>query len=397
MRKNKAYFKNISSEVLKVFPKVIKYRRHFHKNPELSLREYKTADFIERELTKLGLKPYRPIETGVVAVLDSGKGGRTVMLRADMDALPVSEENRHEYVSRYAGRMHACGHDAHMAMLLGLARIFTESGIPAGKVKFCFQPGEEGSDGAGKMVKAGVLRNPKVDFAYGAHVWSPLPTGSVAILSGPCMASVDEFEVTVRGSGGHAAYPHTAIDPVIASASIIQSLHTIVSRNVEPFASAVLTIASVNAGTAFNIIPEEASFKGTVRTFRKDVRKLIERRFKSIVENVARAYGCKATITYIPKVPATVNDEKMASQVRKIAEEMLGRKAVKEVKPTMGGEDFSRYANEVPAVFAFIGARNEKLGAKYPHHHPRFNIDEDALAIGMELARRVTLDLLSRE
>ncbi len=394
MVSNSSLISGISVEVRKIYDDVVKYRRYFHKNPELSLKEFETASFIEKELKRMGYSPKRLIGTDVVAVLDSRKSGPTIMLRADMDALPVVEENSHSFVSCSRGVMHACGHDAHMAMLLGLASYFRKNGIPRGKIKFCFQPGEEGADGAGKMVEAGVLNSPKVNFAFGMHVWSPLPVGEVAVLSGPCMAAVDEFEVTVLGSGGHAAYPQTAVDPVFVSSMIIQSLQGIVSRNVNPLQPAVLTVSSIQAGNAFNVIPSQAVLKGTVRTFQKETRKLIKRRFKEIVEGVAKAHNCTAKISYFDKVPATINHPEMSDFVRKIAAKLFGSKNLRDVEPTMGGEDFSRYAEKVPAVFAWIGAGNEKLGAKYPHHHPKFNIDEISMLIGMELGKEVALTYL---
>lgn len=382
--------------VVALHPTVVAHRRHFHQYPELSLQEHETARFIEKELHKLKLKTRRLAGTGVVAVIRSGKKGPTIMLRADMDALPVTEENTHSYRSRREGRMHACGHDSHMAMLLGMAQLLTSEGLRRGKVKLCFQPGEEGEDGAGKMVAAGVLEKPQVDFAFGMHVWAPLRSGKIAVISGPAMAAVDEFEVRITGKGGHAAYPHSATDPVLASAAIIQNLQSIVSRNVAPWDLAVLTVASMEAGTAFNIIPPVAVIKGTVRTFERPVRRLVERRFKSIVRQTATAMGCRSEIDYVPKLPATVNDQKMAQFVRGIARGIVGRRGLAEIKPTMGGEDFSRYCEKVPAVFAFIGAQNRTKGAIYPHHHPRFEIDEDAMLVGMELAWRVTHAFLER-
>jgi len=378
-------------DVTALHPAVVAYRRHFHQHPELSLQEHETARFIEKELHKLKLKTKRLAGTGVVSVIRSGKPGPTIMLRADMDALPVTEENTHSYRSRYKGRMHACGHDSHMAMLLGMAKLLTTHRVARGKVKLCFQPGEEGEDGAGKMVAAGVLEKPDVDFAFGMHVWAPLRTGKIAVISGPAMAAVDEFEVRLIGKGGHAAYPHSATDPVLASAAIIENLQSIVSRNVAPWEAAVVTVASVEAG---NIIPPVATMKGTVRTFEKPVRRLVERRLKTIVRQSAKAMGCRAEIDFIPKLPATVNDKKMSEFVRGIAGEIVGPRGVADIKPTMGGEDFSRYCEKVPAVFAFVGAQNERKGAVYPHHHPRFEIDEDALMIGMELAWRVTQSYL---
>ncbi len=384
----------VPSDVKSLHKEVVNYRRHFHMHPELSLQEYKTADFVEEKLKEWGFEPKRMVKTGVVALLSARKPGPTIMLRADMDALPVKEENVHSFISTVPGKMHACGHDAHMAMLLGLAKLFKSRGIPRGRIKFCFQPGEEGADGAGKMVKAGVLKDPKVDFAFGMHVWSPIPTGQIAVLPGPCMASVDEFEVKVAGNGGHAAYPHTATDPVLASAHVITALQSVVSRNVNPLRASVLTVASIHAGSAFNIIPPEAVFRGTIRTFDSDVRALMEKRFKEVVQATASALGCTADINFKRMIPATVNDRKMSEFVKGVAEKVVGNKNVIDHDPTMGGEDFARYAGRVPGVFAWVGARNEQVGAVYPHHHPKFNIDEDALLIGMEFAKEVTLEYL---
>jgi len=380
----------VTPAVAAMLPEVISYRRHFHQHPELSLREFETAEFIEKELHRLKLKTKRLAGTGVVSVLRSGKPGPTIMLRADMDALPVTEENTHSYRSLHDGRMHACGHDSHMAMLLGMAKLLAAQGVPRGRVKLCFQPGEEGTDGGGKMVAAGVLEDPDVDFAFAMHVWVPLPIGKIAVIPGPAMAAVDEFEVKVIGKGGHAAYPHSATDPVLAAASVIQNLQSVVSRNVAPWHLAVVTVASVEAGTAFNIIPPVATMKGTVRTFDKPVRRLIERRFKSIVRQTASAMGCGTEINYIPMLPATVNNPKMAEFVREVVRGLVGRRGLVDVPPTMGGEDFSRYAEKVPAVMAFVGAQNKRKGAAYPHHHPKFEIDEDAMRLGLELAWRVT-------
>jgi amidohydrolase len=386
----------LSPEVAALAGEVVELRRHIHQHPEVAFEEYETAKFVEKRLKQLKIPTKRLVETGVVGLIDSGKPGPTIMLRADMDALPVSEENEHSYVSKNPGKMHACGHDAHVAMLLTTAKMLRKTGIPRGKVKLCFQPGEEGADGGGAMVKAGVLKSPRVDFAFAIHVWLPMEAGKIAALDGPCMAAVDEFAIDVIGVGGHAAYPHKSADPVVAAAAIVGNLHTVVSRNVNPFAPAVLTVASINAGTAFNIIPPKATMKGTIRTFRKDVRRLAERRLKSIASSTAKALGCRVEIDFRRMLGATVNDSSKAEFVRGIARDIIGKRKVVKAEPSMGGEDFSRYAEKAPAVFVYLGAKNPAKGIVYPHHHPQFDIDEDVLPCGVELHVRVAREFLQR-
>ncbi len=386
----------LSPEVAALAGEVVELRRHIHQHPEVAFEEYETAKFVEKYLKRLKIPTKRLAETGVVGLIDSGKPGPTIMLRADMDALPVTEENTHSYVSLKPGTMHACGHDSHVAMLLCTAKVLKKTGLPGGKVKLCFQPGEEGADGGGAMVKAGVLNSPKVDFAFATHVWLPMEAGKMAALDGPCMAAVDEFTIDVIGVGGHAAYPHKSADPVVAAASIVMNLQTVVSRNVNPLLPAVLTVASINAGTAFNIIPPRATMKGTVRTFHKDVRNLVERQLKTVSRGTARALGCKVEIDFRRMLGATVNDKTKAEFVRGIAKQIVGARKVVDAEPSMGGEDFSRYAEQVPSVFVYVGAKNPAKGIVYPHHHPKFDMDEDVLPSGVELYVRVTMEYLSR-
>ncbi len=387
---------NLSPEVAALADEVVSLRRHFHQHPEVAFQEYETAKFVEKYLKQLKIPTKRLVETGVVGLIDSGKPGPTIMLRADMDALLVTEENTHPYVSLKPGTMHACAHDAHIAILLTAAKVLKQTGLPCGKLKLCFQPGEEGADGGGAMVKAGVLANPKVDFAFAMHVWGPLDAGKMAVLEGPCMAAVDEFTIDVIGVGGHAAYPHKSADPVVAAASIVMNLQTVVSRNVNPLLPAVLTVGSIDAGTAFNIIPPKATMKGTIRTFHKDVRNLAERRLKDCARKTAASLGCKVEIEFRRMLGATVNDKAKAEFVRGIARDIVGKRKVVDAEPSMGGEDFSRYAEQVPSVFAYVGAKNTAKGIVYPHHHPRFDIDEAVLPSGVELHRRVALEFLGR-
>ena len=385
----------LSPEAAALAEEVVALRRHLHQHPEVAFAEHATAKLVEDYLRQLGIPVKRMAGTGLVGLIDSHRPGPTIMLRADMDALPVTEENTHAYVSRNAGVMHACGHDAHVAMLLAAAKALKRRGLTRGRVKLCFQPGEEGADGGGAMVQAGVLADPPVDFAFALHVWLPVDAGRIAVLDGPCMAAVDEFTLEVAGKGGHAAYPHGSVDPVLASAAIVMNLQSVVSRNVNPFAPAVLTVASINAGTAFNIIPPRAVMRGTVRTTSNEVRKLAERRLRAITRATAAAFGCKASIDFRRMLGVTVNDPAKAEFVRGVARDVLGARRIVAAEPSMGGEDFSRYAERVPAVFVFLGARNRARGLDFPHHHPRFDLDEDVLPLGVELHLRVAAAFLA--
>jgi amidohydrolase len=279
--------------------------------------------------------------------------------------------------------MHACGHDGHMAILLSAARHLKEEGVPAGSVRLCFQPGEEGYKGAETVIEEGALDG--VDAAFGLHVWRDIPVGKVAILDGPCMAATDLFTITITGRGGHAAYPHLSVDPVVIAAHVITALQTIVAREADPLDTAVVTVGSVDSGTAFNVIPEQAVLRGTCRTFAKATRKTVHRRVVEIARGVAEALGGKAEVDYTEFLPATVNDPKVAALAREAAAAVVGKRNVVEGVPSMGGEDMSLYLERVPGCFAFVGLRNDKRGIVHPHHHPRFDMDEKCLAVGTDL------------
>lgn len=375
------------AEFKKYEDEVIRLRRDFHMHPELGFEENRTSGIVRDYLNDLGIETRVMAKTGVVGEINNG-GNKRIAIRADMDALPINEENDVPYRSIYPGKMHACGHDAHTAMLLVTAKILSRMEFE-GNVRFIFQPAEEGLNGARRMVEEGAIDG--VDSIFGLHVWANLPTGNIAISAGPVLANVDLFRVVIEGNGGHGASPHETVDPIVASSYIISSLQSIVSRNVDPMKSAVITVGKINGGTAFNIIPEEVEFEGTVRTFDEDVHNLIEKRISELIENEAKAFGAKGKIEYRHLNYATVNDENLARIGRKVAARIMN---VVEQEPDMGGEDFSEYARIIPGLFAFLGIRNEEKGIIYPHHNPRFNVDENALIYGVAFEVNMAIELL---
>ncbi len=374
-------------EFKKYKDEVIRLRRDFHMHPELGFEENRTSGIVRDYLNDLGIETRVMAKTGVVGEINNG-GNKRIAIRADMDALPINEENDVPYCSIYPGKMHACGHDAHTAMLLVTAKILSQMEFE-GNIRFIFQPAEEGLNGARKMVEEGAIDG--VDSIFGLHVWANLPSGNIAISPGPVLANVDLFRVVIKGKGGHGASPHETVDPIVASSYIISSLQSIVSRNVDPMKSAVITVGKINGGTAFNIIPENVEFEGTVRTFDEDVHNLIEKRISELIENEARAFGAKGKIEYKHLNYATVNDERLAIIGRRVAARIMN---VVEQEPDMGGEDFSEYARIIPGLFAFLGTRNEEKGIIYPHHNPRFNVDEDALIYGVVFEVNMAIELL---
>jgi amidohydrolase len=365
-------------------------RRDLHAHPELAFEEVRTSQLVAERLRKMGLEPRLGVgKTGVVAIIEGGKPGKTVLLRADMDALPIQEENETPYRSQNAGKMHACGHDCHTSVLVGVAKqLLRHRDALKGTIKLCFQPAEETGGGAVAMIEDDVLESPKVDAAFGIHVWQDLDLGKVGVTSGPMLAAVDEFTVTVSGKGAHAAMPHFGRDPVVCLAHMISALQTIASRETDPLLEAVVSVTQIRAGTAFNIIPESAWMNGTVRVFDKQVWRDLPQRFERIVSGVAQAMNCTAKIDYNRHNMPTVNDPAMAALTRGVAVEMLGEKNVLGDVRTMGGEDFSAFLHHVPGCFVAVGSRNETRGLIYDHHHPRFDVDEQCLQIGAELLVR---------
>jgi amidohydrolase len=376
------------AEAQSLFEYTQSMRRDFHSHPELGFKEVRTAGIVTRELTALGLEVHPGVGgTGVVALLEGSKPGPVVLVRADMDALRIHEETGAAYASQNPGVMHACGHDGHTAVLLTVARMLTaHRNELAGTVKFMFQPAEEGMGGAEKMIENGVLDNPKVDVALALHVWNEKPVGWIGISSGPAMAGAEIFKVKVTGKGGHGAVPHLAVDPVLAAAQIVSALQGIVSRNIAPLQTAVVSVCTIHGGETFNVIPPAVEMTGTIRTFEPDVRARVLERFKQTVNSVAEAMGCQVEIDLQLLTPATINQRETALRVQAVAQHLFPHSDVDASNyTTMGSEDFAFVLDKVPGCFMFIGSANPEKGLDAGHHHPKFDIDEAALPRGAAL------------
>ena len=356
---------------------VIEKRRHIHMYPETSYEEIKTASFIEEELQKIGYETQRIAKTGVLAILEGSTNGRTVALRADIDALNITEDNEVPYKSKISGKMHACGHDAHVAMLMGAAKIiFKHKEHLQGTLKLIFQPAEEGGAGGQKIVEEGHLN---VDIVFGIHVWHELPSGVIGTRKGAMMASADDFLITIKGKGGHAASPHQTIDPTAVLVDIYNALQKLISREINPFANAVLTAPMFEGSDAFNVIPPLATLKGTFRTMDPKVRNHIIKRMKEIVQGYSQAWRCEGNVDLgiIATYPPLINDPQAVDELTVILQEL---DTVTKMEPTMGGEDFAFYLEKTKGAFMGLGICNEEKGVGiYPHHHPKFDVDESVL------------------
>ena len=375
----------------------IALRRDFHAHPELGFEEKRSASIVAERLRRLGLEVREGVGgTGVVGLLRGEAGdGPCVLVRADMDALPIEEANDWEWKSGTKGAMHACGHDAHMAVGLSVARLLAEQKAQLrGSVKFMFQPAEEGLGGAGRMIDDGILENPRPDFALALHVWSSIEKGVIGLSPGPVMACADEFRARLVGKGGHGAMPEQTVDAVLMAAHTVVALQSIISRNVKPLEAGVVTVGKVESGTAFNIIPGEAVLSGTTRTFSDDVRTLMEKRVREIVETMPPVFGGTGELTWIPGFPAVVNDADVVERIRPAFEKVAGAENVRDFEPTLGAEDMSLVLEQIPGVYFFVGGRNEEIGAVYPHHHPKFNIDESSILLGARAMVEATKTLL---
>jgi amidohydrolase len=371
----------------------IGWRRHLHANPELSFQEAETSRFVEETLRSLdGLELARPTPTSVVATLRGARPGRVLALRADIDALPIQEENDFEFASTRPGVMHACGHDGHTAMLLGAAQLLAgRRDELAGELRFLFQHAEETPPGgARQLVDAGVMDG--VDLVVGAHLLSLQPVGKIGAPSGPITAAADTFRAGVHGRGGHAAMPQKTVDPIVVAAQVVTNLQQLVSRAVDPTRRAVVSVTQFHGGTAPNIIPEAVELAGTVRTFDPGIREAVRAGMERIIRGVTEAHGATYTFEYEEGYDPVVNDESAAALVAAAARAELGDDVLIEVEPIMGGEDFSAYLEKAPGAFFWIGAGHENA---VPHHHPRFTIDEAALRSGIAVFVRTALDYLA--
>ena len=367
---------------------LVALRRDLHRHPELGFEETRTSDVVAERLRASGLTPRRGVgRTGVTADLGD-EGAPRVMIRADMDALPLTEETGAPYASATPGRMHACGHDGHVAIGLAVARRLRERSEGGAAFRSLFQPAEEGAGGARAMVEEGALDG--IAATVGLHLWNPLPVGKIGVVAGPLMAAVDEFEIVVRGPGGHGAAPHETFDPVLASARLVDALQTIVAREISPLDSAVVTVAAIHGGSAFNIIPKEVRLTGTARSFSREAHRALPEKIERVARGIALASGVSIDVEYRRINDATVNDASVTALVLEAAEELLGPGSVVETR-TMGGEDMSVYLQKVPGCFFFVGSGLP--GAYRPHHSPVFDFDERALAVGTLMLEAVARKL----
>lgn len=378
---------------------LVSWRRQLHQRPELGFQEEITAGVIGDRLQAWGIDHQAGIaKTGIVAVIEGTGAGPVLAIRADMDALPVQELNQVPYCSVHEGKMHACGHDGHVAIALGTAKYLSEHRDQfAGTVKIIFQPAEEGPGGALPMIDAGVLKNPDVNALVGLHLWNNLPLGTLGVRSGPFMAATEFFNCTIQGKGGHGAIPQQTVDAVVVGAQVVNALQTIVSRNIDPLKSAVVTVGEFKAGTAVNVIADTAYLSGTVRYFDLDYGELLPKRIEQVIAGVCAAHGATYQLDYQKLYPPVINDSAISELVRSVALSVVETPVgvVPECQ-TMGGEDVSFFLQAVPGCYFFLGSANAAKGLDYPHHHPRFDFDETALGVGVECFARIVEKFCAR-
>lgn len=385
--------KSLFTRLEEIYPELVSIRRDLHMYPELSFQEVNTPRKIADFLKNLGLEVRTEVGgRGVVGKLRGGKPGRTIAFRADFDALPIQDEKEVEYKSRVPGVMHACGHDVHTASLLGVAKVLSEVKEEIrGTVVFIHQFAEEQIPGGAKsMIEDGCLDG--VDAIYGVHVWSSLPIGTIGIIEGDAMAAGDKFEIEIIGKGGHGAKPQITIDSLVVGAQLVNNLQNIVSRKIDPYKPAVVTVGTFQAGQAFNVIADRASLTGTVRTFDDEVRNSIETNINQIAKSTCESSGAKANVNYIRGYPSLWNHPEHIQKAEKVAINLLGKENIKYPLPSMGMEDFSYYLKEVPGAFVFVGGGNSEIEAEYPQHHPKFNVDERSILISAKFFLSVLLE-----
>jgi len=384
------------AEIASLKDEMITMRRDFHRRPEPAFKEVETSKVVAKRLGEYGLEVKTGIaKTGVVGLLRGKREGKTILIRADMDALTVKEQTGLDFASENEGVMHACGHDGHMTIGLTAARILSQHRDEIrGNVKFVFQPAEEGPGGAKLMIGEGVMEDPTVDAAIGLHLWNYLPLGKVAVRSGPIMASMDSMRIKIKGKGGHGAIPHEAVDSIVVSSHVVGALQTIVSREIAPIAPCVVTIGTIKGGYAFNIIADLVEMEGTVRALDTDVQKTLPERIERIIKGVTSGMRADYEFAYTFHHPVTVNNEAMTPLIEEVSAAVVGQDNVVEFEGTMGGEDMAFFLREVPGCYFFVGSSSKEKGLDQPHHSPQFDFDEDAMPIGVEIFVRAAMKYL---
>lgn len=373
----------------------IDLRREFHINPELSMNEVRTSNRVIEELEKMGIECKKVAGTGVEGIIRGNLEGKTVALRADMDALEVKEEGKKEYKSMIDGIMHACGHDGHTAGLLTAARILMDMRDQInGTVKLLFQPGEETAQGAKRMIEEGVMEG--VNGIFGLHIWNDADIGKVSVEAGERMASGSIFKIHVKGKGGHGSMPHQGVDAAVVASAIVMNLQSLVSREINPLDPAVVSVGILNAGTRFNVMAGEAYLEGTTRCFSMEVNDAFEGMIRRIAENTAKSYRAEVEVDYTQLVIPTINHPGMSLIAEGAVAKIRGKDALITYEKTTGGEDFSFFTQKAPGIFAFVGSKNEKKIEYFPHHHPRFDIDEDAIEMASALYAQFAIDFLEK-
>lgn len=374
-----------------LFQELIDIRRQIHLYPELGFEEEITSKFIEDYLINLGLKVERIAKTGIVGLLVGGLPGPVVAIRADMDCLPIQEETEVDYKSKYQGKMHACGHDGHVSILLCTAKNLVQNKCKIkGQVKFIFQPAEESEGGALPMILEGALENPRVEKMYALHLWSMIPIGKIGIKSGPIMGATCEMKIEIMGIGGHGALPQDSIDPIVTAASFIQNVQTVISRNIDPLSSGVISFGTINGGSACNVIASKVTLSGTIRCDTVFGMEKLKLRVETILKSTCVTFGATSHHQFNDGYPALINNESVTQEVITAAQAILGINSITKYQ-TLAAEDFAFFAERVPSCYFFLGAQNPAKQCHYPHHHPKFNIDEDALLSGMKIFTKIIL------
>lgn len=392
---------NFKEEAISIKDELINIRRRLHENPELGMEEYETSKFIKEFLKNEGIEFTEVAKTGVYGIIRGTKGDnldKTIALRGDIDGLPILDKKSCDYSSKIEGKMHACGHDGHTTILLGAAKILNKNKhLFSGNVKLLFEPAEETVGGARFMIKEGVLENPRVDCVCGLHVEETLECGTIMIKEGVVNAASDQFTIKINGAGGHGAYPHTTVDPIVIASHIVIALQTIVSREINTSNPAVITVGSIHGGTAQNIIPAEVTISGIIRTMSKEDRGFAKERLIEIVEGICKSSRATADIKIEESYPNLYNDDDMVSLFKNSAEKILGKDNILVQKhPKMGVESFAYFANEIPAVFYFLGSGNKEKNIIYPAHSSLFDIDEECLPLGVAMQCQMAVEYLTR-